>query len=109
MSRLEQPQRLLGATTIAGLAITGAAATVAADEVDFAKYLQSDHSAAALATALAMLGTCDTPVRWSESVEESALFVSCTDLVDGEEFDHGVRIDFVPDGTYTPMTFTAVP
>jgi len=89
--------------------VLAASAAASADEVDFAKYLQHDYSAAALATALAMLGRCDTPVRWSESVEEAALFVSCTDIVDGEEFDHGVRIDFVPDGSFTPRQFTEVP
>lgn len=81
----------------------------AEDPIDFAKYLQHDHAAAALATALTMLGACDTPVFWSESIEESALFVSCSDLVDGEEFEHGVRIDFVPDGSFMPQSFTTVP
>jgi hypothetical protein len=96
-------------STFLALAFALPSVAASADEIDFAKYLQHDYSAAALATALAMLGSCDTPVRWSESAEEVALFVSCTDIVDGEEFDHGVRIDFVPDGSFMPMTFTAVP
>ena len=93
------------ALIVAGLVV----AAPAAADVDFAKYLQHDHSAAALATALSMLGTCDTPVYWSEDVAERALFVSCTDIVDGEEFDHGVRIDFVDDDRWVPSAFTEVP
>lgn len=77
--------------------------------VDFAKYLQHDHTASALATALAMLGDCDTPVHWSESAEEKALFVSCSDIVGDEEFEHGVRIDFVDDDRWMPLSFTEVP
>ena len=94
---------------VCGLVLIAFAVPASADDIDFGKYLQHDHSAAALATALAMLGSCDTPVHWSESVEETALFVSCSDLVDGEEFEHGVRIDFVPDRRFVPRQFTALP
>ena len=98
---------LLAGVVGAWVALHGAA--TAEETIDFSKYLQNDYAASALTTALTLLGSCDTPVFWSESIEESALFASCSDIVDGEEFEHGVRIDFVPDGSFMPRQFTTVP